>query len=243
MARCTVRWCTVCLCYRSVRISWLSAQCGVCLCFFFFQAEDGIRDLTVTGVQTCALPISLANVCEGVPGLPRTSPLQPSPVSGTVSAVVYAASHVRARAACRWPRAFAVNSTCSMNEAPGASTGGMVPAAIEKSLAWSPTTRTSRIVIGASPVFETTTNRIPGGGARGGGGGGPPPPRGAGGKRRGAGFVEHAGARHQPGLDLVERRGPAGGVPRRAVPLDGGRVRRQWEARRDVGDRGLVGEA
>src|SRR2546430_10178903 len=28
--------------------------------FFFFQAEDGIRDLTVTGVQTCALPILLA---------------------------------------------------------------------------------------------------------------------------------------------------------------------------------------
>src|SRR5688572_30894123 len=27
---------------------------------FFFQAEDGIRDLTVTGVQTCALPISRA---------------------------------------------------------------------------------------------------------------------------------------------------------------------------------------
>src|SRR2546430_514526 len=26
-------------------------------CSFFFQAEDGIRDLTVTGVQTCALPI------------------------------------------------------------------------------------------------------------------------------------------------------------------------------------------
>src|SRR6266496_6174613 len=26
-------------------------------CFFFFQAEDGIRDLYVTGVQTCALPI------------------------------------------------------------------------------------------------------------------------------------------------------------------------------------------
>src|SRR2546430_1737096 len=30
------------------------------LSFFFFQAEDGIRDLTVTGVQTCALPISAA---------------------------------------------------------------------------------------------------------------------------------------------------------------------------------------
>src|SRR5216683_6878374 len=28
--------------------------------FFFFQAEDGIRDLIVTGVQTCALPILMA---------------------------------------------------------------------------------------------------------------------------------------------------------------------------------------
>src|SRR2546427_10830373 len=38
--------------------------------FFFFQAEDGIRDLTVTGVQTCALPIS-----RGVPrGGGRVSP-------------------------------------------------------------------------------------------------------------------------------------------------------------------------
>src|SRR3712207_8753543 len=27
--------------------------------FFFFQAEDGIRDIGVTGVQTCALPISI----------------------------------------------------------------------------------------------------------------------------------------------------------------------------------------
>src|SRR6266576_2414402 len=29
--------------------------------FFFFQAEDGIRDLYVTGVQTCALPISCSS--------------------------------------------------------------------------------------------------------------------------------------------------------------------------------------
>src|SRR5256885_5138427 len=29
--------------------------------FFFFQAEDGIRDYKVTGVQTCALPISTAS--------------------------------------------------------------------------------------------------------------------------------------------------------------------------------------
>src|SRR2546430_4920399 len=32
---------------------------GVLVLVFFFQAEDGIRDLTVTGVQTCALPIYL----------------------------------------------------------------------------------------------------------------------------------------------------------------------------------------
>src|SRR2546430_13367336 len=31
---------------------------SLCRPFFFFQAEDGKRDLTVTGVQTCALPIS-----------------------------------------------------------------------------------------------------------------------------------------------------------------------------------------
>src|SRR5699024_10034081 len=31
---------------------------GTALSFFFFQAEDGIRDRNVTGVQTCALPIS-----------------------------------------------------------------------------------------------------------------------------------------------------------------------------------------
>src|SRR5437764_13646969 len=35
--------------------------------FFFFQAEDGIRDTSVTGVQTCALPISAARVEEELP--------------------------------------------------------------------------------------------------------------------------------------------------------------------------------
>ena len=30
---------------------------GGVVCVFFFQAEDGIRDYKVTGVQTCALPI------------------------------------------------------------------------------------------------------------------------------------------------------------------------------------------
>ena len=31
--------------------------CVLVFLFFFFQAEDGIRDIGVTGVQTCALPI------------------------------------------------------------------------------------------------------------------------------------------------------------------------------------------
>src|SRR2546430_15402150 len=40
----------------------------VWLVFFFFQAEDGIRDLTVTGVQTCALPIlsGKTNLCQAI---------------------------------------------------------------------------------------------------------------------------------------------------------------------------------
>src|SRR5206468_7399249 len=42
------------------------------LCFFFFfQAEDGIRDLIVTGVQTCALPISASPL-----GIVRLAPKQ-----------------------------------------------------------------------------------------------------------------------------------------------------------------------
>src|SRR5690606_41040223 len=36
-----------------------------CFFFFFFQAEDGIRDFHVTGVQTCALPISHLNLIIG----------------------------------------------------------------------------------------------------------------------------------------------------------------------------------
>src|SRR5882762_10952007 len=42
---------------------WIIASiCGIF--FFFFQAEDGIRDSSVTGVQTCALPIYIGRVVE-----------------------------------------------------------------------------------------------------------------------------------------------------------------------------------
>src|SRR5690606_39489010 len=39
--------------------------------FFFFQAEDGIRDFHVTGVQTCALPIFLWQACDPGTGIVR----------------------------------------------------------------------------------------------------------------------------------------------------------------------------
>src|SRR5258707_8235953 len=47
-----------CLFYQGedVILDFGLVRCG--WCFFFFQAEDGIRDIGVTGVQTCALPIS-----------------------------------------------------------------------------------------------------------------------------------------------------------------------------------------
>src|SRR5256884_3193024 len=45
---------------HSGRVGGLAFRCtqGSLALFFFFQAEDGIRDVAVTGVQTCALPIS-----------------------------------------------------------------------------------------------------------------------------------------------------------------------------------------
>src|SRR3989454_2226792 len=50
--------------------------------YFFFQAEDGIRDYKVTGVQTCALPISAprgrALVRRGVPRPPEYGPESPA---------------------------------------------------------------------------------------------------------------------------------------------------------------------
>src|SRR5438093_2290477 len=50
----------------------------LCIFFFFFQAEDGIRDWSVTGVQTCALPISPA-IGEHV-GIENVGDAHPRPV-------------------------------------------------------------------------------------------------------------------------------------------------------------------
>src|SRR2546430_4742456 len=50
--------------------------------FFFFQAEDGIRDLTVTGVQTCALPIFTRPGSQSAPSIP-SEPVPPIRTNGT----------------------------------------------------------------------------------------------------------------------------------------------------------------
>src|SRR5699024_12349675 len=53
----------------------INANHNAFVILFFFQAEDGIRDRNVTGVQTCALPISsdMAHACGRRPGMPHTS--------------------------------------------------------------------------------------------------------------------------------------------------------------------------
>src|SRR5205809_2921678 len=56
------------------------------VCFFFFQAEDGIRDVAVTGVQTCALPI-----------FERALPLAEEPTEIRATALSVAASEAAMR--------------------------------------------------------------------------------------------------------------------------------------------------
>src|SRR5258707_5284128 len=58
------------------------AYASVTNCFFFFQAEDGIRDIGVTGVQTCALPISAhlaAHAPDASDNVVAIGPLLPPP--------------------------------------------------------------------------------------------------------------------------------------------------------------------
>src|SRR5260221_8278244 len=53
----------LCTFYVRLKSVFVISLCEVCsIFFFFFQAEDGIRDHCVTGVQTCALPISIVPV-------------------------------------------------------------------------------------------------------------------------------------------------------------------------------------
>src|SRR2546430_5530129 len=63
--------------------------------FFFFQAEDGIRDLTVTGVQTCALPILAAPGSAQCTGQSRCPP--PAQTSAGCSPAAPTAAGCRTR--------------------------------------------------------------------------------------------------------------------------------------------------
>src|SRR5690625_8011609 len=81
----------------------MSLSCAVCLSYLFFQAEDGIRDGHVTGVQTCALPISRilhligGDVLTAGDSLVLTAPA--GPPDGTTAA---STEHVQiGRASCR----------------------------------------------------------------------------------------------------------------------------------------------
>src|SRR5207245_6197024 len=65
----------------TVEVTWDGIDYMVDGCFFF-QAEDGIRDATVTGVQTCALPISSRGLYRtGGRGLQRAAQPQPAVLS------------------------------------------------------------------------------------------------------------------------------------------------------------------
>src|SRR5437667_8998142 len=84
---------------------WLSCIFFYYVCFFFsfffffFQAEDGIRDRDVTGVQTCALPIS--RVLLAVTSVPSSS--------------------------TRVPLGSATNVTCATRSATAAASSGSIP--------------------------------------------------------------------------------------------------------------------
>src|SRR3712207_7629783 len=70
--------------FVSVVVVWCQGRVG-----FFFQAEDGIRDIGVTGVQTCALPISgVGRRGEVVPGEEIVDVLQDDRVAVEVDQAV-----------------------------------------------------------------------------------------------------------------------------------------------------------
>src|SRR5256885_6592772 len=64
--------------------------------FFFFQAEDGIRDYKVTGVQTCALPISATSTTPGASSRTPSSSTTPIRCSGTGFSTAACATTARA---------------------------------------------------------------------------------------------------------------------------------------------------
>src|SRR2546422_6699552 len=76
--------------------------------FFFFQAEDGIRDVAVTGVQTCALPISpSAPSWRRAARIPATSVLSPTSAPCSVQNVLHAPTRAHTSVFCATHRSAA----------------------------------------------------------------------------------------------------------------------------------------
>src|SRR5689334_23873833 len=67
--------------------------------FFFFQAEDGIRDGTVTGVQTCALPISILLLIAPVLAVAQSTGSSGDATAATANSPVNRIERARALAA------------------------------------------------------------------------------------------------------------------------------------------------
>src|SRR5699024_11787679 len=76
--------------------------------FFFFQAEDGIRDRNVTGVQTCALPIY-----EDTPLAPDKR-LASSAVTATTTAPVASVEETSSRPFDSWPCPSTLNTSAPL---------------------------------------------------------------------------------------------------------------------------------
>src|SRR5437763_5234044 len=64
----------------------------ICFSFFFFQAEDGIRDTSVTGVQTCALPISSGRLEWNTDGAKSSGVIEMWCITGTGPKPAFASS-------------------------------------------------------------------------------------------------------------------------------------------------------
>src|SRR2546427_7836722 len=89
-----------------------------CFCVFFFQAEDGIRDLTVTGVQTCALPILSRGPESRAIGAPVSNVQVPCPGARRASNPFAGSPAVRsplAQARCREPAPWQASQETSIS--------------------------------------------------------------------------------------------------------------------------------
>src|SRR5207249_11787559 len=115
--------------------------------FFFFQAEDGIRDRNVTGVQTCALPISRHEVAR------REQPFFPGRAEPQEQ--LAERDHPRHGVLPRWRRASATRST---NDRARAVSSAAEPSASRAALASAlPTLTAAAPARIQSPAFSSDT--------------------------------------------------------------------------------------